>query len=362
MAQVFLFYFVLVVLRFSSISSHRFGSTNFRCNSILAQAIVHKTIQNKPTNNSIIESNELNQVLAKSLEILSLSVEEIKQQGWKLVYDQIIQGSEQFSLYKRRPNGFKEGPYEYLMIGIFKNVSPKNFLLCQTQKALRELWDDTLGQMNVLSIETNDSRFPDMDNQDSIYYRVKWPWPLKDRDYTLIRRSKVLPESNAIAFTSRAVEISSCPHVKDVMRVDNYRCESAFISTASNHATSSPRSEEEVADYNRIKSALQSVPHFVEHAPPVVQKVFSEVSGKIAEIKHAIHSVTHHGHKVPTASSVYDKPGVKFVSVFCDDQKVPLPSMIVDALSKQAERMAAQSIVKLHKISKERTDSFCGRK
>jgi hypothetical protein len=264
----------------------------------------------------------------------------------------------------------KDGPYEYMMIGTFNDVSPKNFLLCQTQKALRQIWDDTLGQMNVLSLETNDSNFPDMDNQDSIYYRVKWPWPLKDRDYTLIRRSKVVPDSKAIAFISRAVEIPSCPHVKDVMRVDNYRCESAFISTAS--SATAPESVKSISDNSlsldarRIEkggspsppSSSSPIPHFVEHAPPVVQKVFHEVSGKIAEIKHAIHSVTHHGHhKGSSVDSVYDKPGVKFVSVFCDDQKVPLPSMIVDALSKQAERMAAQSIVKLHKTSKERTEN-----
>ena len=212
--------------------------------------------------------------------------------------------------------------------------------------------------MNVLSLETTDTNFPDMDSQDSIYYRVKWPWPLKDRDYTLIRRSKVVPDSNAIAFISRAVEIPSCPHVKDVMRVDNYRCESAFISTSSSTTVSESEKLSSTDNHGRPQgSPHPSLPHFVEHAPPVVQKVFSEVSGKIAEIKHAIHSVTHHGHKSSPVDSVYDKPGVKFVSVFCDDQKVPLPSMIVDALSKQAERMAAQSIVKLHKTSKERTEN-----
>lgn len=25
-------------------------------------------------------------------------------------------------------------------------------------------------------------------SEDILYYRTKWPWPLKDRDYTLARR------------------------------------------------------------------------------------------------------------------------------------------------------------------------------
>lgn len=348
------FFIVIWLIVLQHVSSHRFA--NYR---LIAHA-AHKATENgtnkhqtkSKSNSSNIQSSELGQVLQRAIHILSLTVEEIKQQGWKLV-----QNTEHFSLYKRRPQGLSDGPYEYMMIGIFNDVSPKNFLLCQTQKALRQIWDDTLGQMNVISQETtSDANFPDMDSEDSIYYRVKWPWPLKDRDYTLIRRSKVLSESNAITFISRAVEIPSCPHVKDVMRVDNYRCESAFISTASSHSESSSSSS--AASEEGSKSAPHSVPHFVEHAPPVVQKVFIDVSGKIAEIKHVIHSVTHHGrNKAHTSGSVYDKPGVKFVSVFCDDQKVPLPSMIVDALSKQAERMAAQNIVKLHKTAKERTEA-----
>jgi hypothetical protein len=42
---------------------------------------------------------------------------------------------------------------------------------------------------------------------DILYYRTKWPWPLKDRDYTLARRCKIFQKQNTIMFISRSVEV-----------------------------------------------------------------------------------------------------------------------------------------------------------
>lgn len=70
------------------------------------------------------------------------------------------------------------------LIGEFTDVSPRSFLLCQTREQLRSLWDDSMRSMNSLSLTPGQG----LETQDFIYYRAKWPWPLKDRDYTLTRR------------------------------------------------------------------------------------------------------------------------------------------------------------------------------
>jgi hypothetical protein len=56
--------------------------------------------------------------------------------------------------------------------------------------------------------------------------------------------------------------------------------------------------------------------------------------------------------KIPVISAV-DLPGVSFITLFCDDQKVPLPSTIVDILSKQGEKVVPDSINRLHETARE---------
>lgn len=57
-----------------------------------------------------INPQELSKALENSLIVLSLTAEEIKKLGWKLV-----QSTQFFTLYKRRLS--KQGPYEYMMMG-----------------------------------------------------------------------------------------------------------------------------------------------------------------------------------------------------------------------------------------------------
>ena len=44
---------------------------------------------------------------------------------------------------------------------------------------------------------------------DILYYRTKWPWPLKDRDYTLARRCKVFPAQDAVVYISKSIEVEN---------------------------------------------------------------------------------------------------------------------------------------------------------
>ena len=47
-----------------------------------------------------------------------------------------------------------------------------------------------------------------------------------------------------------------------------------------------------------------------------------------------------------------DLPGTSFITLFCDDQKVPLPTTIVDILSKQGEKLVPDSISSLHEVAR----------
>ena len=144
---------------------------------------VEVTIDPVDARSYLIPISELAGALEKALEISSKNHEEIKKSGWKVVHQSDI-----FSLFKRRlkrPGG-GDGPVEYLMTGNLPDVSPRTFLHSQIDKECRKQWDKTMKDMSdgsTASMETGG-----IESEDILYYRTKWPWPLKDRDYTLARR------------------------------------------------------------------------------------------------------------------------------------------------------------------------------
>lgn len=231
----------------------------------------------------LISSEELSNALDQAIEISALSEEQIKLEGWKVVHRNEI-----FSLYKRRVPANSAGPVEYLMMGQLPDVSPRTFLHSNIDYDCRKKWDMTMHDMNVLGVPSGGSGVDTSGGEgeelaeDLLYYRTSWPWPLKDRDYTLARRCKVFPDRNAIVLVSRSTEAPHCPAKSGVIRVDNYWCRSAFMAS----------------------------------------------------------------------SSSIDSIGTSFVTVFCDDQKVPLPPMVMDILSSQAEKVVPASIARLHAVAR----------
>ena len=136
----------------------------------------------------IIGAEEMKTALANALTLMNLSKQEILDKGWNEVFH-----SDTFSLFKRRilrADGSKNGPVEYLMTGQFDDISPKTFLTAQLDREKRILWDKTMKDMSQGSIFLGKEDIGTMLEvaKDLIYYRTKWPWPLKDRDYALARR------------------------------------------------------------------------------------------------------------------------------------------------------------------------------
>ena len=174
----------------------RFNETMGHSDSVLAIGLNNKDVESEEKNvevESIVEPvdvrsymipiSELAGALEKALEISLKTHDEIKKSGWKVVHQSDI-----FSLFKRRlkrPGG-GDGPVEYLMTGTLPDISPRTFLHSQIDKQCRKQWDKTMKDMSDGSTAIMETG--GIESEDILYYRTKWPWPLKDRDYTLARR------------------------------------------------------------------------------------------------------------------------------------------------------------------------------
>ncbi|KEP67722.1 UNVERIFIED_CONTAM: hypothetical protein HHA_228130 [Hammondia hammondi] len=62
----------------------------------------------------------------------------------------------------------------------------------------------------------------DDDVEEIIYWRVKLPWPLIDRDFVYARRFRMYPESHAIVSVQQATESPQCPEGPQAVRVESY--------------------------------------------------------------------------------------------------------------------------------------------
>ena len=151
--------------------------------------------------------------------------EVLKKEGWKNVHS----GSH-FSLFKRRTSGTKKGPVTYLMMGQIDDVTPRSFLKAQIIKAHRDKWDKTMAAMETIKPSTTPIETGAENSQDILYYSTRWPLPLKDRDYTLARRCKLVPDKRAIVFVSKSVNHPRAL-VDGALRVDKYWCHSTFFSS-----------------------------------------------------------------------------------------------------------------------------------
>lgn len=235
----------------------------------------------------LISREELAQTLEAAKKMAGQTPEDFAREGWH-----VIHSSPLISLLKRRlkVRDRSPGPVEYLMLGRVADVSPRTFLLAQISKRSRAQWDRTMKTMETPGDEEGSAETlveGTWRSLDRLYYRTRWPWPLKDRDYTLVRRCRVFAKDHAIVLVSRSSELPGFPAVEGVIRVDNYRCHSTIISEPG-------------------------------EGPPSV-----------------------------------DAPGLRYVTVFCDDQRVPLPAAIVDLISAQGEKVVPGAIQRLHEVASE---------
>ncbi|PHJ25803.1 start domain protein, partial [Cystoisospora suis] len=76
--------------------------------------------------------------------------------------------------------------------------------------------------VNVQPGETREGAPDESDVEEVIYWRVKLPWPLQDRDFVYARRFRLYPEKRAIVSVQQATESPYCPEFPQAVRVDKY--------------------------------------------------------------------------------------------------------------------------------------------
>ena len=349
------------------------------------------------TGRTLIPQSDVDLAFDQSLDVLEKSNEDIVNSGWKLVHE-----NELYTLFKRRNidgQGNKgQGPVEYMMKGFVQDVSPRLFLHTQTNKVLRKSWDNTMKDMetdehspNSLDkyvVEGND------DSEDTLYYRTKWPWPLKDRDYTLARRVNFLADKgkNAVVFVSKATTSGpDVPRKDGVIRVDNYWCRSTYFASTFDGGGESTSTSATATTSTKTKGKKQQKQVFMHHqlhqteadspaaiapshpqTPGIRQnmdKLFSRpmfalkmgmprlesIKMKMPKLgggKDAGTGIGNVGTRWKSAGPMaIDLPGTRFVTIFCDDSKVPLPPKVVDMISTQAEKVVPESMRSLHRAA-----------
>ena len=148
-----------------------------------------------------------------------------------------------------------------------------------------------MAAMETIKISTTPIETGAENSQDILYYSTRWPLPLKDRDYTLARRCKLVPDKRAIVFVSKSVNHPRAL-VDGALRVDKYWCHSTFFSSSNDSR-----------------------------------------EGRIG------------------GARMFDSPGLSYITIFCDTN-VALPASVIDLLSRHAEKTVPSSMSVLFAFSK----------
>lgn len=318
------------------------------------------------------------------------------------------------------------------MIGEVKDVSPRKFLQAQVERVLREQWDTSMDEMKVLQTN-NDIKNENSDHQehsnkreegkkagawspnsrflnghsssstsstsssndnnhindddgslssgsisatDIIYYRTKWPWPLKNRDYVLARRCKQIVSASsglppALVFVSKSFagdtneEIQTStdnnnnnkidleklkekiPFSDGAIRVDQYWCHSTFMSTQTSKLQEALNAMN--IDDTPTQNHESSSHHDTKHPARHFRRKHNNQSNSDGDVDEHWKPAS----PITVLGQVLDEPGTCFVTRFCDECRVPLPQYMIDIIAKHAEKEVRGSIQRLHMAAKD---------
>lgn len=134
--------------------------------------------------------------------------EEVDLSRWERVYK-----DECIVLYRSRPED--STLYHYRIEGRLE-YSAATFFDVNCDLEYRKEWDGYAKELHV--IET----CPNITHADVVYWCVRFPFPLANRDYVYHRRVAYLDESKSFIIVSRAGKHETTPEKKNTVRVDQY--------------------------------------------------------------------------------------------------------------------------------------------
>merc|ERR1712146_808013 len=187
---------------------------------------------------------------------------------------------------------------------------------------------------------------------------------------------------DAVVFVSKASTSGpNVPRKDGVIRVDNYWCHSTYFASTfgntdeSTSITFKKGKERKNKDKEKMKNQLNQietdspvsiVPASESLNPHMRRSMENLFSRRMFEFRNTIPKLNsikvnmpllgngstrlrredlYHDSRAPMP---IDLPGTRFVTIFCDDSKVPLPAKIVDMISTQAEKVVPESMRSLH--------------
>ncbi|KAM4716810.1 phosphatidylcholine transfer protein isoform 1-T1 [Anableps anableps] len=128
--------------------------------------------------------------------------------GWELFTETM--GVQIYRLYEQ-----ETGLYEYKVLGALSGCSPELCADVYMDLMYRKYWDEYVKELYE----------KDFDGQTAIYWEVKYPFPLSNRDYVYVRERRDLDIDGRKIWVvlARSSPETACSEKKGVLRVNDYK-------------------------------------------------------------------------------------------------------------------------------------------
>ncbi|KAI5621723.1 phosphatidylcholine transfer protein [Silurus asotus] len=115
-----------------------------------------------------------------------------------------------YRLYRK-----ETGLYEYKVMATLSSCSPEQYADVYMDLAYRKQWDTYVKELHE----------KDCDGQKFIYWEVKYPFPLANRDYVYVRERRDLQVNGRKIWVvlARSSTVSQCPEKSGLIRVKDYK-------------------------------------------------------------------------------------------------------------------------------------------
>ncbi|XP_031568420.1 stAR-related lipid transfer protein 7, mitochondrial-like [Actinia tenebrosa] len=148
----------------------------------------------------------------KNLTIDDKNGEKMQSEEAEKVKWEVLSRQENMSVLRRQMD---TGIYEYKVFGSFIDINARSFFTIQIDTEYRKIWDHYAGKLEIID------RDPESECE-VLHWIMKYPYPLRSRDYVMIRRSKVDEEEKKIVLMSKATDHPKYPESQDHVRVNEY--------------------------------------------------------------------------------------------------------------------------------------------
>ncbi|KAI2801638.1 hypothetical protein RDWZM_000853 [Blomia tropicalis] len=169
---------------------------------------------------SIIDQNGEGSFLVVNCMHSTSNNNEITSGPWEVVISQ-----ENFNVWRKSVNN--TSLYEYKVFGTYFDISAHSFYSVQRDLEYRKEWDKLVLKLEIIDSEFEDnSKLMNSNIDDSgnelVHWIMKYPYPMKSREYIYIRRTKIDHDRKFIVCISRSVDYPNIPENDEHVRVYDY--------------------------------------------------------------------------------------------------------------------------------------------